>query len=256
MHTALMSSDTAHLGLPPAVRLCLFDLDGVLTQTAATHTAAWKQMFDAYLRDRAARTGDAFIPFDPQHDYTRYVDGKPRADGTRDFLRSRAIELPEGSPDDPPEAETVHGLGRHKNDLVLRLIDEQGVQVFDGSVDYVRAARAAGLRTAVVSSSANTDAVLRASGIDGLFDVRVDALVAREQGLRGKPQPDTFLAAARALGGGAEDAAVFEDALSGVAAGRAGGFVYVVGVDRAGQAAALREHGAHVVVADLSELLT
>lgn len=242
------------LGLPPSVRLCLFDLDGVLTQTAATHTAAWKSMFDAYLQERAQRTGEAFREFDPVLDYTRHVDGKPRADGTRDFLRSRGIELPEGSRDDPPEAETVHGLGRRKNDLVLELIDRDGVETFPGSIDYVRAVRDAGLRTAVVSSSANTQAVLRVTGIEELFDVRVDALVAQEHGLRGKPAPDTFLRAAEQLGGGPDDAAVFEDALSGVAAGRAGGFAFVVGVDRAGHAEALAEHGADVVVGDLAEL--
>jgi beta-phosphoglucomutase family hydrolase len=244
----------AAFGLPPAVRLCLFDLDGVLTQTAATHTTAWKEMFDAYLRERAERTGEPFTPFDPRLDYTRYVDGKPRADGTRSFLQSRGIELPEGALDDPPEAETVHGLGRRKNELVLDLIERDGVEVFEGSVDYVRAARDAGLRTAVVSSSANTQAVLRAAGIEDLFEVRVDALVARERGLRGKPAPDTYLSAAEALGGGPDEAAVYEDALSGVAAGRAGGFAFVVGVDRAGHAEALRESGADVVVADLAEL--
>lgn len=246
---------TTALGLPDAVRLCLFDLDGVLTQTAATHTAAWKEMFDGYLRERAERTGEPFVAFDPVADYTRYVDGKPRADGTRDFLLSRGIELPEGERDDPPEAETVHGLGTRKNTLVLQLIEQDGVQTFEGSIDYVRRVRDAGLRTAVVSSSANTRAVLQVTGIEDLFDVRVDALVAQEQGLRGKPAPDTFLAAAAALGGGPQDAAVFEDALSGVAAGRAGGFAYVVGVDRAGHADALRDNGADVVVADLAELL-
>ncbi len=251
-----MSNDRGPLGLPSTVRLCLFDLDGVLTRTAATHTAAWKQMFDGYLKQRAERLGEPFTAFDPGPDYTRYVDGKPRADGTRDFLASRGIELPEGSLDDPPEQETVHGLGSRKNDLVLALIDRDGVETFEGSIDYVRAVRAAGLRTAVVSSSANTQAVLRVTGIEDLFDVRVDALVARERGLRGKPAPDTFLAAAADLGGGPGDAAVFEDALSGVEAGRAGEFAFVVGVDRAGHADALAEHGADVVVGDLSELAT
>lgn len=249
-----MSHDSGPFGLPPAVRLCLFDLDGVLTRTAATHTRAWKQMFDGYLRERSERTGEPFVEFDPKLDYTRYVDGKPRADGTRDFLASRGIELPEGTHDDPPEAETVHGLGRRKNDLVLQLIERDGVEVFEGSIDYVRAVRDAGLHTAVVSSSANTQAVLEATGISDLFEVRVDALVAREHGLRGKPAPDTYLRAAELLGGGAQDAAVFEDALSGVAAGRAGGFAFVVGVDRAGHAEELAEQGADVVVGDLAEL--
>lgn len=249
-----MSSSTRPLGLPPAVRLCLFDLDGVLTQTAAVHTQAWKSMFDGYLRERSERTGEPFVPFDPGADYNAYVDGKPRADGTRDFLRSRGIELPIGSSDDGPDRETVHGLGTRKNDLVLELIQRDGVEVFEGSVDYVRNVRAAGLQTAVVSSSANTRAVLDTTGIAALFDTVVDALVANQQGLAGKPAPDTFLAAAQALGGGPDEAAVFEDALSGVAAGRAGRFAYVVGVDRVGQADALREHGADVVVQDLSEL--
>lgn len=242
------------LGLPPAVHLCLFDLDGVLTQTAATHTRAWKQMFDGYLRERADRLGEPFVPFDPGDDYTRYVDGKPRHDGTRSFLGSRGIELPEGDPDDPGERETVHGLGTRKNALVLELIEREGVQTFPGSIDYVREVRAAGLRTAVVSSSANTQAVLQATGIEDLFDVRVDAGVARELGLRGKPAPDTFLRAAELLGGGPDDAAVFEDALSGVEAGRAGGFAFVVGVDRVGQADELAARGADVVVQDLAEL--
>jgi beta-phosphoglucomutase family hydrolase len=248
------ASDNSDLGLPPAVRLCLFDLDGVLTRTAAQHTTAWKEMFDAYLQERSARTGEPFVPFDPHLDYTRYVDGKPRHDGTRSFLLSRGIDLPEGTHDDPPEAETVHGLGRRKNDLVHAVISRDGVETFDGSIDYVRAARAAGLRTAVVSSSANTSMVLAAAGIADLFEVQVDGLVARERGLPGKPAPDTYLAAARDLGGGPQDAAVFEDAISGVAAGRAGGFAFVVGVDRAGHADALRDAGADVVVADLAEL--
>ncbi len=250
-----MSAARAHLGLPEQVRLCLFDLDGVLTDTAAVHTVAWQQMFDAYLRERADRTGEAFVPFDPGADYPRYVDGKPRADGVRSFLQSRGITLLEGDDDDPPDAETVHGLGRRKNDLVLALLERDGVEVLPGSVTYLHAVRDAGLRTAVVSSSANTKAVLETTGIADLLDLRVDALVAREHGLAGKPAPDTFLLAARLLGGGPEDSAVFEDALSGVEAGRAGGFAYVVGVDRAGQADALRKHGADVVVCELDELL-
>jgi beta-phosphoglucomutase family hydrolase len=250
----MTTGDPRGLGLPPGVRFCLFDLDGVLTQTAVVHTRAWKQMFDAYLRERSGRTGEPFREFDAGADYNRYVDGKPRADGTRDFLRSRGIELPEGSPDDGPDAETVNGLGRRKNDLVLDLIQREGVKVYDGSVAYVRAVREAGLRTAVVSSSANTQSVLQVTGIEDLFEVRVDAQVARERGLKGKPAPDTFLEGARLLGGGPDDAVVFEDALSGVAAGRAGGFAWVVGVDRVGQADGLRESGADVVVTDLSEL--
>ena len=245
------------LGLPDEATACLFDLDGVLTRTASVHAAAWKEMFDGYLRERSRRTGEPFAEFDPVGDYGRYVDGKKREDGTRSFLESRGIALPEGDPDDPPESETVRGLGNRKNALVLRLIEEKGVETFDGSIDYVRAARAAGLRTAVVSSSANTVQVLRTVGITDLFDARVDGVVAAERHLPGKPAPDMFLAGARELGVPAAGAVVFEDALAGVQAGRAGGFAYVVGVDRVGgeHAKALAEHGADVVVDDLSELL-
>ena len=243
------------LGLPDAIRACLFDLDGVLTQTAKVHAAAWKEMFDAYLKERAARTGEAFVPFDPHHDYDKYVDGLPRSDGVRSFLASRGIVLPEGEPDDPPEAETVKGLGNRKNAIVLSMIRERGVEAYEGSVRYVHAVREAGLRCAVVSSSANCHDVLVAAGIDDLFDEVVDGVVAEREHLKGKPAPDTFLFAARALGVSREQAAVFEDALAGVAAGRAGRFGFVVGVDRVGQAEALREHGADIVVRDLAELL-
>ncbi len=243
------------LGLPEVVRACLFDLDGVLTPTAEIHGAAWKQTFDAYLRARSERTGEPFVPFDEVRDYEQYVDGRPRADGVRTFLASRGIQLPEGSPDDPPDAGTVNGLGNRKNELVLRLIRERGVRPYEGSVRYLQAVRAAGLGTAVVSASANCRDVLVAAGIEHLLDVRVDGVVARELHLRGKPAPDTFLAAARALRAPPAEAAVLEDALAGVEAGRAGGFAYVVGVDRVGQAEALRRHGADVVVSDLAELL-
>jgi beta-phosphoglucomutase family hydrolase len=243
------------LGLPSRIRACLFDLDGVLTQTARVHAAAWKEMFDAFLRDRAARTGEKFVPFDPVADYDTYVDGKPRYDGVRSFLTSRAIELPEGDPSDPPSAETVHGLGNRKNELVLALLKRDGVKVYEGSVRYVRAARAAGLHRAVVSASANCREVLQAAGIEDLFEVRIDGIVVEQQHLRGKPAPDTFLAAAEKLGAQPAEAAVFEDALAGVEAGRAGSFGFVVGVDRTGQRQALKEHGADVVVSDLAELL-
>ena len=243
------------LGLPDGTRACLFDLDGVLTKTAVVHNAAWKEMFDAYLRERSRRTGEPFVPFDPGRDYDEYVDGKPRADGTRSFLASRGIELPEGSDDDPPSAETIHGLGTRKNEIVLRRIREDGVEAYESSVRYVRAARDAGLRRAVVSSSANCRDVLIAAGIEDLFEARIDGVVAGREHLRGKPAPDTFLAAAQALGLGPQAAAVFEDALAGVEAGRAGRFRFVVGVDRTGQADALKKHGADIVVADLAELL-
>ncbi len=243
------------LGLPDQVRACLFDLDGVLTQTAKVHAAAWKEMFDGYLHERAQRTGEAFVPFDAVGDYDEYVDGKRRADGTQSFLKSRHIELPEGNPGDLPDAETVAGLGNRKNIIVLRKIHEDGVEAYDGSVRYARAARDAGLHRAVVSSSANCAEVLEAAGIEDLFEERIDGVVIVREHLRGKPAPDAFLAGARALHVLPAEAAVFEDALAGVAAGRAGKFGFVVGVDRAGQAEALREHGADVVVTDLADLL-
>jgi beta-phosphoglucomutase family hydrolase len=243
------------VGLPENIRACLFDLDGVLTKTAKVHAAAWKEMFDTYLHARAQKTGDPFVPFDSHHDYDRYVDGMARYDGVRTFLASREIVLPEGDPSDPPGAETVCGLGNVKNELVLKMIREQGVEAYEGSVEYVHAVRDAGLARAVVSSSANCKDVLVAAGIDDLFDEIVDGIVAREQTLKGKPAPDTFVYAARAFGREPADAAVFEDALAGVAAGRGGSFGFVVGVDRVGQREALAEHGADVVVEDLAELL-
>ncbi|MFJ5230004.1 HAD family hydrolase [Kitasatospora sp. NPDC088391] len=242
-------------GLPDGITAYLFDLDGVLTQTAKVHAAAWKDMFDTFLRAEAERTGGEFVPFDPVGEYDRYVDGRPRLDGTRSFLASRGVVLPEGAPDDPPDARTVNGLSNAKNRTVLRMIREQGVQPYPGSVAYLHRLRELGLPRAVVSSSANCRDVLRAAGIDDLFEVVVDGLTAARDHLAGKPAPDTFLAAARQLGVAPEHAAVFEDALAGVAAGRAGGFGAVVGVNRTGQADALREHGASLVVDDLSELL-
>lgn len=241
------------LGLPPVVRACLFDLDGVLTRTATVHAAAWKEMFDEFLSARAQQVGEPFRPFTPE-DYDRYVDGRPRLDGTRGFLASRGIGLAEGDPSDPAGTPTVHGLSTRKNDLVLARL-ATNVEVYDGSVRYVRAVRDAGKRTAVVSSSANAQAVLAAADIADLFDHVVDGLLARSRGLRGKPAPDTFLAAAEDLGASAAQAAVYEDAIAGVEAGRAGEFAVVVGVDRVGQADALREHGADIVVGDLAELL-
>lgn len=230
------------LGLPDHVTACLFDLDGVLTQTAKVHAAAWKQMFDAYLRERPGQ----FVPFDAVRDYDEYVDGKPRNDGVRSFLASRGIELSD---------EEVVDLGNRKNELVLKLIHDEGVQPYEGSVRYVGAAREAGLRRAVVSSSTNAHDVLAAAGISDLFEHVIDGHVAERERLNGKPAPDTFLAGARELGVEPAHATVFEDALAGVAAGHAGGFGCVVGVDRVGQADALREHGATVVVSDLAELL-
>jgi beta-phosphoglucomutase family hydrolase len=245
----------AAVGLPEGIVACLFDLDGVLTPTALVHAAAWKEMFDAFLRKRADATGVPFVPFDAVADYDTYVDGKPRDDGTRSFLDGRGIHLPEGQDDDPPARDTIHGLGSRKNEIVLRRIRQDGVKPYPGSVRYLEAARDAGLRRAVVSSSTNCHDVLVGAGIDGLLDDRVDGVVARQEHLRGKPDPDTYLAGARRLGVAPSQAAVFEDALAGVEAGRAGAFGCVVGVDRVGQADALAAHGATLVVKDLAELL-
>jgi beta-phosphoglucomutase family hydrolase len=234
------------LKIPDGITALLFDLDGVITQTAKVHAAAWKRMFDEFLRERAERTGEPFVPFDTKDDYDKYVDGRPRLDGVRTFLEARGIEH---------DDELVRELGDRKNDLVLRLIREQGVEVYDGSIRFVKEARDDGLRRAVVSSSANTREVLSSVGIDDLFEAVVDGVVAEREGLPGKPAPDTFLAGARELGAEPAEAAVFEDALAGVEAGLAGNFGWVVGVDRTGQAEALARHGADVVVNDLEELM-
>jgi beta-phosphoglucomutase family hydrolase len=238
------------IGLPDPIRVCLFDLDGVLTRTATVHFAAWKRTFDEFLHRH--EPGQAEFS---QLDYNRYVDGKHRADGVRGFLQSRGITLPEGGPDDPPDAATVSAIATRKNDMVLRELDEHGVDVYPGSVDYLRAVKEAGLATAVVTASANGEKVIAAGGFADLIDERVDGVVAARDGLRGKPEPDTFLAGAKSLGVDPAQAVVYEDAISGVQAGRAGRFGYVVGVDRVGQADALKSAGADVVVQDLSELL-
>ena len=243
------------LGLPDAIQACLFDMDGVITQTASVHDAAWKEMFDEFLRSWSAEHDQPFVPFDPVNDYDEYVDGKPRLEGTKSFLESRGIELPQGTEGDKSGAPTIWGLSNKKNDLILEVLARDGVKVYDGSQRYLDAVRKAGLKTAIVSSSANTEAVLKAGGVSDLFDVRVDALVADARHLHGKPAPDTFLEAAKMLGVPAANATVFEDALAGVAAGRAGHFGFVVGVDRVGQAGQLRAHGADAVVKDLAELL-
>ncbi|MFL6163392.1 MAG: beta-phosphoglucomutase family hydrolase [Jatrophihabitantaceae bacterium] len=240
------------LGLPDDIDVCLFDLDGVLTDTASVHAAAWKHMFDEFLR---VRDGAGFTPFDPHDDYDRYVDGKPREDGVRDFLRSRGIDLPAGQPGDGPDQETVYGLGNRKNAEVQRRIAEDGVLVFEGSRKYLQAAERAGLRRFVVSSSANTGLVLRTTGLDRLVEGRIDGVTLAEKHIPGKPKPDSFLAGAALAGVPPARAVVFEDALAGVAAGRAGEFGYVVGVDRVGHAAELTAYGADVVVTDLAQLL-
>lgn len=240
------------LGLPDSVRACLFDMDGVLTRTATVHAAAWKEMFDEFL---ARSEGSGFRPFDPVDDYDTYVDGRSRLDGTRAFLLSRGVRLPEGEADDEAGAATVHGLARRKNDLLLQKLARGRVAVFDDAVAFVRAAKDQGMMRAVVSASANATQVLDSAGISDLFGARVDGVVAERRHLRGKPAPDMFLAGAEELGVQASQAAVFEDAVAGVRAGRAGGFGCVIGVDRVGQGAALRDNGADIVVADLTELL-
>jgi len=241
---------TTQLGLPEDIQVCLFDLDGVVTKTAVVHAAAWKATFDAFLRER---DGADFRPF-TDSDYDQYVDGRPRADGVRSFLASRGIELPEGTPDDPPDAQSVNGVGNRKNELLLEKIRTDGVEPYEGTLRYIEAVRAAGLATAIVSSSANTRDVLHSIDAERLFDVRIDGVVATERKLPGKPHPDTFLAAARDLGVEPSRAAVFEDALAGMDAGRSGHFGFVVGVDRVGQTDALYAHGADRVVKDLAEL--
>lgn len=248
----MAESIRSRIRLPDGITTCLFDLDGVLTHTAKVHSEAWKEMFDAFLRERE---GDEYQPFDIATDYLRYVDGRLRQDGVRGFLESRGIELPEGSPDDGPGEETIHGLGNRKNERVQELIREKGVETFPGSVRFLEVAREAGLRCAVVSASKNTPEVLRVTGLEDHFETRVDGNVAARMNLAGKPAPDTFLYAARVMAELPERCVVFEDAISGVEAGRAGGFGLVVGVNRTDQADALREHGADIVVNDLSELL-
>jgi beta-phosphoglucomutase family hydrolase len=241
------------LGLPDQVHACLFDLDGVLTDTASVHVKAWTTMFNDYLRERAQRMGEPFVPFDPEADYQTYVDGKKREDGVRSFLASRGIQLPEGNPDD--NGETVYGLGNRKNDIFQKILRDEGVHVFPGSQRYLEAVSDAGLGVAVVSSSANTREILEVTGLDKFVQVRVDGVTIREEGLAGKPAPDSFLRAAQLLDVAPDRAAVFEDAVAGVQAGAAGKFALVVGVDRVGHAEALRDNGADIVVSDLADLL-
>lgn len=253
--TTRNSPQPTAIGLPDGLTTLLFDLDGVITKTAVVHAAAWKEMFDDYLATRDDLDSDVRRPFDPREDYDQFVDGKPRYDGVRAFLASRGIKLPDGDPSDTSDAETVCGLGNRKNDLVGKLIARDGVEAYPDTVAYIERAADAGMRRAVVSSSANCRAILESCGLLDQFEEVMDGRVAAERGIAGKPAPDTFLAAAADLGSGPEQCAVFEDALAGVAAGRAGGFACVVGVDRVGQAAALRENGADIVVQDLGELL-
>ena len=233
----------------------LFDLDGVITNTAKIHAACWKKMFDEYLQQRATQRGEPFKAFDLVTDYRLHVDGKPRYDGVRDFLTSRGVQLPEGDPDDPPEAETVCGLGNRKNRLVTKAIEDMGVQAYDGSVRLVRQLRRDGFKVAIVSSSENCAAILKAANLDDLFEVRVDGAMVEAEQLAGKPAPDTFLIGARLLGVEPARTVVVEDAISGVQAGLSGNFGLVIGVSRKGDAEELKRHGAHLVVNDLDELV-
>jgi len=239
------------IGLPDEITACLFDLDGVLTGTAALHKAAWKQTFGSFLRERDGSGYRAFV----DEDYAEYVDGRPRMDGVREFLASRNISLPDGGPDDPVTHHTVYGLANRKNQLVLRIIEQRGVNPYPGSVRYLEAAQQAGLAIAVVTSSANATSVLEAADLARFVQAQVDGLVIARENLRGKPAPDSFVAGAKMLGVEPANAVVFEDALAGVEAGKAGNFGYVVGVDREHQADRLRAHGADIVVEDLAELL-
>jgi len=233
----------------------LLDLDGVITDTASLHAACWKQMFDEYLQKRATQRSEAFRPFDLVTDYRLYVDGKPRFDGVRDFLASRGIQLPEGGPHDPPQLETVGGLGNRKNDLVNKLIEDVGVKPYEGSVQLIHHLRRHGFKIAVVTSSQNCAAVLKAVKLDACFDVQVDGNMIQAQQLAGKPAPDTFLIAAKLLGVEPARAVVIEDAISGVQAGFNGNFGLVIGVARKGNAEELKQHGAHLVVSDLGQLV-
>ena len=233
----------------------LFDLDGVITNTASIHAACWKQMFDEYLQERGRRTGQTFRSFDPVDDYRLHVDGKPRFDGVRDFLTSRGIQLPEGGPHDPPQVETVGGLGNRKNDLVNEAIEDKGVKPYAGSVQFIHYLRRHGFKIAVVTSSQNCAAVLKAVKLDACFDVQVDGNMIQAQHLAGKPAPDTYLIAAKLLGVEPARAVVIEDAISGVEAGFNGNFGLVIGVARKGNAEELKQHGAHLVVSDLGQLV-
>ncbi len=240
----------------------LFDMDGVLTKTALVHAAAWKQAFDAFLLEETARTGKKYAPFDAESDYEKYVDGEPRDDGVRNFLKARGITLPEGNENDSPSAATVCGVGNRKNILVLQVMKKEGVQVYEGVVDLITELKSHDVKVAVVSASENTEAALTAAGINNLFDARVDGHTVKNLHLAGKPAPDSFLEGAKMLNVDASRAVVLEDALAGVEAGHAGHFALVIGVDHHDEGASheyadeLHAHGADVVVSDLSQLVT
>lgn len=243
------------IGLPDHITTCLFDLDGVVIRTTHLHNAAWERTCNEFLARWTGAGGAPIAPYDPVDDYRLHMDGKPRVDGMRCFLSSRGIMLPLGSEGDPPGADTLIGLGHRKHQLSRQLIREHGVESYPGTVSYLAAAVGQGLRVGLVTSSSNCEPLLAAVGLSDVFEVRVDARTAVREGLRGKPHPDTYLAGASWLGSAANETVVFEDAVVGVEAGRAGKFGYVVGVDRAGRPENLRERGADVVVSDLAELL-
>ena len=249
MHTEVGLPDLRTIGLDALI----FDLDGVVTRTAAVHAAAWKRLFDDYLQMAAQRAGEQFVPFDAEVDYAGYVDGKPRYDGVRSMLLARGIRIPDGDPGDPPDKETICGLGNRKNALFVEALEVRGVELYPGSISLIRAAREAGMRTAVVSSSRNCRLVLRSAALFDLFDTVIDGVYAADNGLPGKPAPDTFLRAATLLETTPDRSAVFEDAIVGIEAGRAGGFALVVAVDRGAGHSALRAAGADIVVSDLGE---
>jgi trehalose 6-phosphate phosphatase len=236
------------------LRAFLFDLDGVVTKTAKVHAASWKRLFDDYLSQRAQKTGQPFKPFDTVADYLRYVDGKPRQDGAESFLRARGIDLPLGGPDDGPDEETVNGLANRKDRYFNEALDRRGVDVFDGTVRFIRDARARGIHTAIVSSSRNCKAIVAKAGLTALFEARVDGIDALDLHLKGKPDPDTYLEAAKRLKTAADQSAIFEDAVAGVEAGQAGHFRLVVGIGHGAHGADLRAHGAGLVVADLGKV--
>lgn len=237
-----------------AFRAFLFDMDGVVTRTARVHAAAWKRMFDEYLSQRAKATGKPFVPFNSRTDYQRYVDGKPRQEGAESFLRSRGIDLPMGSLNDGPDVQTVNGLANRKDRYFLDTLEHHGVTVFQGTVRFIRNARSRGIRTAIVSSSRNCKAVIAKAGLTSLFDARVDGIDLHDQHLKGKPAPDTYVEAGRRVHAAPDQSAIFEDAVAGVEAGRAGRFRLVVGLGSGSHAVDLRAHGANLVVAELGSV--
>jgi beta-phosphoglucomutase family hydrolase len=231
----------------------IFDMDGVVTQTATVHAAAWKRLFDAFL-DSRLRPGEHLQPFDIEEDYLRYVDGKPRYDGVVSFLASRGINLPYGSPSDPPSDATICGLGNRKDAYFQQLVAERGVDVFESTIELIRSLKAAGIRVGIFSASRNAESILQAAGVRTLFDAKVDGIDAEAMGLKGKPRPDMLLELTRRLGATPQRTAVVEDAIAGVQAGQAGGFALVIGVNRSPNPGRLVANGADQEVPDLAQV--